>query len=375
MAKADYYESLGLGKNASEDEIKKAFRKLAMKYHPDRTQGDKEAEEKFKTIKEAYDVLSDPEKKSAYDRFGHAGVDPNGRGGMGGAGFDDLGDIFGNIFGDIFGQGGGQRQGGPRVTRGADLRYRMDITLEQAAEGYKTEIRIPSWEICETCDGSGAKEGTEASTCSMCHGAGNVNMRQGIFHMQQTCPTCHGSGKEIKDPCKSCDGVGRIRKHKTLEVEIPAGIDSGMRVRSGGNGEPGENGGPPGDLYIDVMIKPHDIFTRDGDDLHCEVPMSFATAALGGTLTVPTLTGKGEIKIPEGTQTSKVFRLRGKGIQGVRGGYPGDLYCHVVVETPVRLSDEQKDLLKKFAESVEKDADKHSPQNKSWGDRLRNFFS
>jgi molecular chaperone DnaJ len=375
MAKADYYESLGLGKNASEDEIKKAFRKLAMKYHPDRTQGDKEAEEKFKTIKEAYDVLSDPEKKSAYDRFGHAGVDPNGRGGMGGAGFDDLGDIFGNIFGDIFGQGGGQRQGGPRVTRGADLRYRMDITLEQAAEGYKTEIRIPSWEICETCDGSGAKEGTEASTCSMCHGAGNVNMRQGIFHMQQTCPTCHGSGKEIKDPCKSCDGVGRIRKHKTLEVEIPAGIDSGMRVRSGGNGEPGENGGPPGDLYIDVMIKPHDIFTRDGDDLHCEVPMSFATAALGGTLTVPTLTGKGEIKIPEGTQTSKVFRLRGKGIKGVRGGYPGDLYCHVVVETPVRLSDEQKDLLKKFAESVEKDADKHSPQNKSWGDRLRNFFS
>ncbi|NLJ52153.1 MAG: molecular chaperone DnaJ [Alcaligenaceae bacterium] len=375
MAKADYYESLGLGKNASEDEIKKAFRKLAMKYHPDRTQGDKEAEEKFKTIKEAYDVLSDPEKKSAYDRFGHAGVDPNGMGGMGGAGFDDLGDIFGNIFGDIFGQGGGQRQGGPRVTRGADLRYRMDITLEQAAEGYKTEIRIPSWEICETCDGSGAKEGTEASTCSMCHGAGNVNMRQGIFHMQQTCPTCHGSGKEIKDPCKSCDGVGRIRKHKTLEVEIPAGIDSGMRVRSGGNGEPGENGGPPGDLYIDVMIKPHDIFTRDGDDLHCEVPMSFATAALGGTLTVPTLTGKGEIKIPEGTQTSKVFRLRGKGIKGVRGGYPGDLYCHVVVETPVRLSDEQKDLLKKFAESVEKDADKHSPQNKSWGDRLRNFFS
>lgn len=375
MAKADYYESLGLGKNASEDEIKKAFRKLAMKYHPDRTQGDKEAEEKFKTIKEAYDVLSDPEKKSAYDRFGHAGVDPNGMGGMGGAGFDDLGDIFGNIFGDIFGQGGGQRQGGPRVTRGADLRYRMDITLEQAAEGYKTEIRIPSWEICEACDGSGAKEGTEASTCSMCHGAGNVNMRQGIFHMQQTCPTCHGSGKEIKDPCKSCDGVGRIRKHKTLEVEIPAGIDSGMRVRSGGNGEPGENGGPPGDLYIDVMIKPHDIFTRDGDDLHCEVPMSFATAALGGTLTVPTLTGKGEIKIPEGTQTSKVFRLRGKGIKGVRGGYPGDLYCHVVVETPVRLSDEQKDLLKKFAESVEKDADKHSPQNKSWGDRLRNFFS
>ena len=377
MAKADYYESLGLGKNASEDEIKKAFRKLAMKYHPDRTQGDKEAEEKFKTIKEAYDVLSDPEKKSAYDRFGHAGVDPNGMGGMGGAGFDpnDLGDIFGNIFGDIFGQQGGGRQGGPRVTRGADLRYRMDITLEQAAEGYKTEIRIPSWEICETCDGSGAKEGTEATTCSTCHGAGTVNMRQGIFHMQQTCPTCHGSGKEIKDPCKSCDGVGRVRKHKTLQVEIPAGIDSGMRVRSAGNGEPGENGGPPGDLYIDVMIKPHDIFTRDGDDLHCEVPMSFVTAALGGTLTVPTLTGKGEIKIPEGTQTSKVFRLRGKGIKGVRAGYPGDLYCHVVVETPVRLSDEQKDLLTKFAESVDKDAEKHSPQNKSWGDRLRNFFS
>ena len=375
MAKADYYESLGLGRDASEDEIKKAFRKLAMKYHPDRTQGDKEAEEKFKTFKEAYDVLSDPEKKAAYDRFGHAGVDPNGMGGMGAGGFDDLGDIFGNMFGDIFGQGGGGRQGGPRVTRGADLRYRMDITLEQAAEGYKTEIRVPSWEICETCDGSGAKEGTEASVCSMCHGAGNVNMRQGIFHMQQTCPTCHGTGKEIKHPCKSCDGVGRVRKNKTLQVEIPAGIDSGMRVRSSGNGEPGEHGGPPGDLYIDVMIKPHDIFTRDGDDLHCEVPVSFVTAALGGTLLGPPVSGKGEIKIPEGTQTSNVFRLRGKGIKGVRAGYPGDLYCHVVVETPVRLSDEQKDLLKQFADLVDKDAEKHSPQNKSWGDRLRKFFS
>ena len=374
MAKADYYESLGLGKNATEDEIKKAFRKLAMKYHPDRTQGDKASEEKFKTIKEAYDVLSDPEKKAAYDRYGHAGVDPN-MGGMGGAGFDDLGDIFGNIFGDIFGQQGGGRQAGPRVTRGADLRYRMEITLEQAAEGYKTEIRVPSWETCETCDGSGAKKGTEATTCSTCYGAGAVHMRQGIFQMQQTCPTCHGSGKEIKDPCTSCNGVGRVRKQKTLEVDIPAGIDSGMRVRSAGNGEPGENGGPPGDLYIDVYIKPHEIFTRDGDDLHCEVPLPFVTAALGGTLTVPTLTGKGEIKIPEGTQTSKIFRLRGKGIKGVRAGYPGDLYCHVVVETPVRLSDEQKDLLKKFAESVEKDAEKHSPQNKSWGDRLRNFFS
>lgn len=374
MAKADYYESLGLGKNATEDEIKKAFRKLAMKYHPDRTQGDKASEEKFKTIKEAYDVLSDPEKKAAYDRYGHAGVDPN-MGGMGGAGFDDLGDIFGNIFGDIFGQQGGGRQAGPRVTRGADLRYRMEITLEQAAEGYKTEIRVPSWETCETCDGSGAKKGTEATTCSTCNGAGAVHMRQGIFQMQQTCPTCHGSGKEIKDPCTSCNGVGRVRKQKALEVDIPAGIDSGMRVRSAGNGEPGENGGPPGDLYIDVYIKPHEIFTRDGDDLHCEVPLSFVTAALGGTLTVPTLTGKGEIKIPEGTQTSKIFRLRGKGIKGVRAGYPGDLYCHVVVETPVRLSDEQKDLLKKFAESVEKDAEKHSPQNKSWGDRLRNFFS
>lgn len=374
MAKADYYESLGLGKNATEDEIKKAFRKLAMKYHPDRTQGDKASEEKFKTIKEAYDVLSDPEKKAAYDRYGHAGVDPN-MGGMGGAGFDDLGDIFGNIFGDIFGQQGGGRQAGPRVTRGADLRYRMEITLEQAAEGYKTEIRVPSWETCETCDGSGAKKGTEATTCSTCNGAGAVHMRQGIFQMQQTCPTCHGSGKEIKDPCTSCNGVGRVRKQKALEVDIPAGIDSGMRVRSAGNGEPGENGGPPGDLYIDVYIKPHEIFTRDGDDLHCEVPLPFVTAALGGTLTVPTLTGKGEIKIPEGTQTSKIFRLRGKGIKGVRAGYPGDLYCHVVVETPVRLSDEQKDLLKKFAESVEKDAEKHSPQNKSWGDRLRNFFS
>lgn len=374
MAKRDYYEILGVAKNASDDELKKAYRKLAMKYHPDRNPDSKEAEEKFKEVKEAYEMLSDEQKRGAYDRFGHAGVDPNAGmgGGAGGAGFADA---FGDIFGEIFGGAGGGRRGGPQVYRGADLKYTLDISLEQAANGFDTEIRVPSWETCDTCHGSGAKPGTEPKTCHTCDGVGTVRMQQGFFSVQQTCPTCHGTGKEITDPCKSCDGVGRTRRNKTLQVKIPAGIDDGMRIRSSGNGEPGVNGGPAGDLYVEIHLQPHGIFQRDGEDLHCELTIPFTTAALGGELQVPTLTGKGEITIPEGTQTGKTFRLRGKGIRGLRASYPGDLYCHVVVETPVRLSDDQKKILREFESSLADGGEKHSPKSESWTDRVKNFFS
>lgn len=373
MAKRDYYEVLGVAKNASDDELKKAYRKLAMKYHPDRNPDSKESEEKFKEAKEAYEMLSDEQKRGAYDRFGHAGVDPNAGGGagMGGAGFADA---FGDIFGEIFG-GGGRRGGGAQVYRGADLKYTLDISLEQAANGFDTEIRVPSWESCDVCHGSGAKPGTKAKTCHTCDGNGAVRMQQGFFSVQQTCPTCHGSGKEITDPCTACDGVGRTRKNKTLQVKIPAGIDDGMRIRSTGNGEPGVNGGPPGDLYVEIHLKPHGIFQRDGEDLHCELTIPFTTAALGGELEVPTLTGRGEITIPEGTQTGKTFRLRGKGIRGLRASYPGDLYCHISVETPVRLTDEQKKILRQFETSVAQGGEKHSPKSQSWTDRVKNFFS
>ncbi|NYT63521.1 molecular chaperone DnaJ [Alcaligenaceae bacterium] len=374
MAKRDYYEVLGVAKNASDDELKKAYRKLAMKYHPDRNPDSKEAEDKFKEAKEAYEMLSDEQKRGAYDRFGHAGVDPNAGmgGGMGGAGFADA---FGDIFGEIFGGGGGRRGGGAQVYRGADLKYTLDISLEQAANGFDTEIRVPSWESCDVCHGSGAKPGTKAQTCRTCDGNGAVRMQQGFFSVQQTCPTCHGSGKEITDPCVTCDGVGRTRKNKTLQVKIPAGIDDGMRIRSTGNGEPGVNGGPPGDLYVEIHLKPHGIFQRDGEDLHCELTIPFTTAALGGELEVPTLTGRGEITIPEGTQTGKTFRLRGKGIRGLRASYPGDLYCHISVETPVRLTDEQKKILRQFETSVAQGGEKHSPKSQSWTDRVKNFFS
>lgn len=377
MAKRDFYEVLGVGKNATEDELRKAYRKLAMKYHPDRNPDSKEAEEKFKEAKEAYEMLSDPEKRAAYDRFGHAGVDPNAAGaGMGGAGMGGAGfaDAFGDIFGEIFGGAGGRR-GGPQVYRGADLKYTLEISLEQAATGFDTEIRVPSWENCDTCKGSGAKPGTQPQTCSTCGGNGAVRMQQGFFSVQQTCPTCHGSGKEITDPCVACDGVGRIRRNKTLQVKIPAGIDDGMRIRSAGNGEPGVNGGPPGDLYVEIHLKQHSIFQRDGEDLHCELTIPFTTAALGGDVEVPTLSGKGSITIPEGTQTGKTFRLRGKGIKGIRSSYPGDLYCHVAVETPVRLSEEQKKLLRQFEASLSQGGEKHSPKSDSWTDRVKNFFS
>ncbi|HZW14093.1 MAG TPA: molecular chaperone DnaJ [Noviherbaspirillum sp.] len=377
MAKRDFYEILGVAKNASDDEIKKAYRKLAMKYHPDRNPDSKGAEEKFKEAKEAYEMLSDPSKREAYDRYGHAGVDPNmAGGGFGGAGagFGGFSDAFGDIFGDIFGQGARGGRGGPQVYRGADLRYNLEITLEQAANGFDTTIRVPSWTECETCHGSGAKPGTSPTTCTTCGGQGQVRMQQGFFSIQQTCPKCHGTGKIIPTPCPSCSGAGRIKRNKTLEVKIPAGIDDGMRIRSSGNGEPGMNGGPPGDLYVEIRIKSHPVFQRDGDDLHCEIPVSFAKAALGGEVEVPTLSGKASFTLPEGTQSGKTFRLRGKGIKGVRSGYAGDLFCHVVVETPVKLTDRQKELLQEFDQLMTAGGSKHSPQSKSWKDKVKEFF-
>ncbi|MGB6053925.1 MAG: molecular chaperone DnaJ [Burkholderiaceae bacterium] len=373
MAKRDFYEVLGVGKNASDDEIKKAYRKLAMKYHPDRNPDSKGAEEKFKEAKEAYEMLSDPQKKEAYDRYGHAGVDPNmGGGGFGAGGAGGFADAFGDIFGDIF--GGGRGRGGPQVYRGADLRYNLDITLEQAAHGFDTTIRVPSWDNCDTCHGSGAKPGTSPVTCTTCGGHGQVRMQQGFFSIQQTCPKCHGSGKMIPDPCVTCGGAGRIKRNKTLEVKIPAGIDDGMRIRSSGNGEPGLNNGPAGDLYVEIHIKPHPVFQREGDDLHCEMPISFARAALGGEIEVPTLNGKASFTIPEGTQSGKIFRLRGKGIKGVRSGYAGDLFCHVAVETPVKLTEQQKELLREFERSTTEGGSRHSPQSKSWKDKVKEFF-
>ncbi len=375
MAKRDFYEVLGVAKNASDDEIKKAYRKLAMKFHPDRNPDSKQAEDKFKEAKEAYEMLSDPQKREAYDRFGHAGVDPNmgGGGAAGGFASGGFGDAFGDIFGDIFG-GGARQRGGPQVYRGADLRYNLDITLEQAAHGFDTTIRVPSWDECDTCHGSGAKPGTSPTTCGTCGGHGQVRMQQGFFSIQQTCPKCHGTGKVIPDPCTSCGGSGRTKRNKTLEVKIPAGIDDGMRIRSTGNGEPGMNGGPPGDLYVEIHIKQHAVFQRDGDDLHCEMPISFAKAALGGDIEVPTLSGKVSFSLPEGTQTGKTFRLRGKGIKGVRSGFPGDLFCHVLVETPVKLTDKQKDLLREFDTLTAAGGAKHSPQSKSWMDKVKEFF-
>jgi molecular chaperone DnaJ len=386
MAKKDYYDTLGVPRNASEEDIKKSYRKLAMKFHPDRNQGDagKGAEEKFKEVKEAYEMLSDASKRAAYDQYGHAGVDPNmrGPGGAGGEGFGGFAEAFGDIFGDVFGGangGGGGRQrgagGGRQVFRGNDISYAMEITLEEASTGKDAQIRSPSWDDCRTCSGTGAKPGTKVVSCTTCHGHGVVQMRQGFFSVQQNCQQCRGTGKLIPEPCVACHGVGKTKTNKTLEVKIPAGIDDGMRIRSSGNGEPGTNGGPPGDLYIEIRTKKHEIFEREGDDLHCVVPISFPRAALGGEIEVPTLGGKAAIDIPEGTQAGKQFRLRGKGIKGLRSSYPGDLYCHVSIETPVKLTEHQRKLLKDFEDSVKKGGAKHTPTEEGWTDKLKNFFS
>jgi molecular chaperone DnaJ len=371
--KRDYYEVLGVSRDASEEDIKKAYRKLAMKHHPDRNPDSKDSEEMFKEAKEAYEVLSEPDKRRAYDAYGHAGVHPQGgMGGAGDAGFGGFADAFGDIFGDIFGGGG---RGRSSVYRGADLRYNLEITLEQAARGTETKIRIPAMEECESCKGSGAKPGTQPKTCTTCGGAGAVRMSQGFFSVQQTCPTCHGGGKMISDPCNACAGAGRVKRHKTLSVKIPAGIDEGDRIRLSGEGEAGMNGGPPGDLYVVIHLKEHAVFQRDGNDLHCQMPVSFTTAALGGEIEIPTLEGQAKVKIPAETQTGQVLRLRGKGIKGVRASHPGDLLCEIVVETPVRLTERQKELLRELEESTGRDSGRHSPRAKSFMDRMREFFA
>ena len=367
MAKRDYYEVLGVNRDASDDEIKKAYRKLAMKHHPDRNPDNPKSEEHFKEAKEAYEVISDAKKRSAYDSYGHAGVDAS----VGGAGGSNFADAFGDIFGDIF---GGNRQGRSNVFRGADLRYNLEITLEQAAHGFETKIRIPTMSECTVCKGSGAKPGTQPVTCTSCNGQGQVRMTQGFFSIQQTCPRCHGTGKMIPTPCTACSGAGRVKQQKTLAVKIPSGVDEGDRVRLTGEGEPGVNGGPSGDLYVQVHIKAHSVFQRDHDDLHCEMPVSFATAALGGDVDVPTLDGSARIKVPAETQSGKTFRLRGKGIKGVRSHVPGDLFCHVLVETPVNLNERQKELLREFEAITQKDAGRHNPRAKSWFDRVKEFF-
>ena len=382
MAKKDYYESLGVAKDASEEEIKKSYRRLAMKHHPDRNPGDKASEEKFKEIKEAYEVLSDSKKRAMYDRFGHegmAGAQGFGGGGAGPGGFDfnnmgDMGDILGNIFEGVFGRGGnrGSRQQS-NVHRGADLGYRLTITLEEAFFGTEAKITIPSWRACDECKGSGAKKGTSADTCKTCKGTGQVYIQQGFFTIQQTCHVCHGAGKVIKDPCSKCRGQGRIHEQKTLAVKVPQGVDTGDRIRLTGEGEAGLHGGPPGDLYVEINVKEHNIFKRDGNDLYNEVPISFVTAAVGGELEIPTLDGKVILKIPAETQSGKVLRLRGKGIKGTHGGI-GDLFCTVVVETPIKLNAEQKELLHKFEESLAKDHKQHSPRTQNWFDGVKRFF-
>jgi molecular chaperone DnaJ len=366
MAKQDYYEILGVARNASDAEIKKAYRQLAMKYHPDRNPDDKTSEEQFKDVQEAYDVLSDARKRTAYNQFGHAGV------GLGSEGGPNFSDIFGDVFNDIFGAAAG-RNGGRQAYRGADLRYNLDLTLEEAVAGTTAKIRIPTYVACKACDGSGAQPGTSPITCPTCGGHGQVRMQQGFFSLQQTCPRCHGSGQIINSPCSECRGEGRLREHKTLSVKIPPGVDTGDRIRLSGEGEAGESGGPPGDLYVQVQIKEHPIFSREGDTLHCEVPVSFVTAALGGELDVPTLTGRAKLKISAGSQSGQIFRLKGKGVAPVRGGPTGDLLCRIAVETPVNLNAEQRELLEKFEASMKRNK-KHSPKHHSWLEGVKHFF-
>jgi molecular chaperone DnaJ len=380
MSKRDYYEVLGVSKNASEAELKKAYRRLAMKYHPDRNTGDQatDAEQNFKEAKEAYEVLSDPQKRAAYDQFGHAGVDPSmGAGGPGGfGGGANFSDIFGDVFGDIFGsaRGGFSGAGGSRVQRGADLRYNLQLSLEEAVAGTTAKIRVPTFVSCDVCNGTGAKKGTTPKTCDTCGGHGQVRMQQGFFSVQQTCPRCQGKGTIIENPCSNCHGQGRVQEHKTLSVKVPAGVDSGDRIRLAGEGEAGEHGGPPGDLYVQVAVKPHEIFTREDSHLFCEVPISFTTAALGGELEVPTLDGKVMLKIPAGSQTGRLFRMRGKGVKPVRGGQVGDLMCRIIVETPVKLTGEQQDLLRRLDESMKRGGSVHSPQSSGWVDGVKRFF-
>ena len=369
MSKRDYYEVLGVGREADAASLKKAYRRIAMKYHPDRNSDDPEAADKFKEANEAYEVLSNEEKKAAYDRFGHAGVDPNmgGRGGAGGFGGGEFTDIFGDVFGDIFGGGGRRRQ-----QRGADLQYNLELTLEEAVAGVNKSIRVTTNVTCNTCGGSGAKEGSKPETCTTCGGAGQVRMSQGFFSVQQTCPKCQGTGQIISDPCGDCRGKGTKPNTRTLSVKIPSGVDTGDRIRLSGEGEAGPQGTAPGDLYVQVVVKDHPVFERDGNNLYCEIPVSMVDAALGSEIEMPTLSGKVKLTVPAESQTGKLFRLRGKGVKPARGGSTGDLICRIVVETPVKLTREQKDILEQLREPLSRD--KHSPQRSSWFDTVRSFF-
>jgi len=372
MARRDYYQVLDLARTATEVEIKKAYRRLAMKFHPDRNPTDHEAEGRFKEVKEAYEVLSDPQKRAAYDQFGHAGVEASRGAGQGFDPRDAFGDIFGEVFGDIFGGGRRNRSG---VYRGADLRYELALDLEQAVFGATANVEFTTLAECGECKGSGSAQGAKPATCETCRGAGQVRMQQGFFAVQQTCPRCQGRGQVITDPCDGCRGQGRLRRQKTLAVKVPAGLDDGDRIRLTGEGEAGRNGGPAGDLYVEIRVREHKIFERDGSHLSCEVPMSFATASLGGTIEVPTLDGNATIKVPPETQSGRVFRLREKGIKPVRGGPTGDLFCRVVVETPVNLSREQKELLRSLEDSLKNDVKRHHPREDSWLDGVKRFFS
>ncbi len=369
MAKRDYYEVLGIRKNASNDEIKKSYRRLAMKHHPDRNTEDSEAESKFKEAKEAYEVLSDSDKRAAYDQFGHDGV----RGGPPGGGFsaEGFGDVFGDVFGDIF---GGGRRSRSQVFRGADLGYELRLDLEKAVSGDSVTIEVPTQVTCEECHGSGAAKGSEPVKCMTCGGAGQVRMQQGFFAIQQTCPACKGAGTVITNPCSNCHGRGRVSKSKRLSVKVPEGVEDGDRIRLSGEGEAGRNGGPPGDLYVEIRVSPHKIFHRSGADLSCEVPISFGTAALGGDIELPTLDGHVSLKIPAGTQSGKNFRLRGKGVTTVRDRRRGDLFARVAVETPINLTAEQESFLRSFDDSISADGDKHSPRAGGWLDTVKRFF-
>jgi molecular chaperone DnaJ len=375
MSKRDYYETLEVSRTSSDVEIKKSFRRLAMKHHPDRNPGNHEAEEQFKEVKEAYEILSDKQKRSAYDQFGHAGVNGQGAGGFGGGGFGGFGDIFEDIFGDAFGGGGhGGGSRGSRAQAGSDLRYNLKLSLEEAVRGKTAKITFPTNVECDACHGSGAKKGSKPVVCSDCEGHGQVHMQQGFFTVQQTCPTCRGEGTIVRDPCRVCHGQGKKRTEKTLSVKVPAGVDTGDRIRLSGEGEAGTHGGPAGDLYVQVNVSEHAIFVRDGNDLFCEAPIALTMAALGGEIDVPTLSGKIKLKIPAETQTGKRFRLRGRGVKSVRSRAAGDLMCRVIVETPVNLNKKQKELLEAFELSIKTDNVDHRPRSSGWFRKVKNFF-
>lgn len=374
----DLYEVLGVARDADAATIKKAYRRLAMKYHPDRNPGE-DAENKFKEVQNAYATLSDEQKRAAYDRFGHAGVSGAAGGGPGGgaggfSGFADMGDIFGDVFGDMFGGGRGRR-GQQQSQRGSDLAYDLSISLEDAVHGTSVSLSIPTYVNCKTCSGSGAKAGSKPVTCGTCSGSGQVQMRHGFIAVQQTCPECQGQGKVIKDPCNVCHGQGRVQETRNLSVKIPAGVDSGDRIRLTGEGEAGGPGAESGDLYVQITLHKHSIFTRKGNDLYCEVPISFVSAALGGEVRIPTMQGEVKLKIPAGTQSGRMLRLAGKGVKGIRSRTPGDLMCRVMVETPVKLNKEQQKILRQFEQELQQDKHSHSPKANSWFDAVKSFFN